>query len=712
MSTNTISTNNPITIIANELGVKSWQIEALDKLFKDDATVPFIARYRKEATGGLDEVEVLKAKERFTALAELEKRRTAIIKSLDEREILTDELKTLVTNAQTMSELEDIYLPYKQKRRTRATIAKEKGLEPLANMLLQQSSNTKLYEAASSYINTKKGVKDIEEALAGASDIIAEIISEDITTRGRLRDLFNTEAVLSSTLVKKNAEKGAKFKDYFDWSEKAQKTPSHRMLAIFRGENEEILRIKIRPEQERSEAILSRLFIKNSCTYSDFMHSTLSDSYTRLLAPSLENELRAELKEKADREAVNVFAQNLRELLMSAPLGSKRVLAIDPGVRTGCKTVYINERGDLIDNTVIYPDRKPDQAEEIIRNLIKKHSPEAIAIGNGTYGRETEAFIRSLKLEGIQTVLVSESGASIYSASETAREEFPDYDLTVRGAVSIGRRLMDPLSELVKIDPKSIGVGQYQHDVDQTMLKESLDSVVISCVNGVGVELNTASKELLTYVSGLGKKLAENIIKYRKTNGKLTSRKELLKVPRLGAKAYEQAAGFIRVSESKNPLDKSAVHPESYKVVEQMAKDQDCKVEDLLLSSEIRSKIDLKKYVTEKTGLPTLQDIIAELAKPGRDPREQFVAFSFSKGVNKVSDLKEGMELPGIVTNVTNFGAFVDIGVHQDGLVHISQLANKYVSDPNEIVKVQQQVKVKVLEIDLPRNRISLTMKS
>ncbi len=700
-----------VSIIANELGAKNWQVEALYKLFSDDATVPFIARYRKEATGGLDEVAIEQARKRFVDFEELSKRRLYILKSLVDRGLLTEELRGSIENSLTLSELEDIFLPFKPKRRTRAIIAKEKGLASLAELVFTQERDVELNAAASEYVSEEKGVFNIHEALEGASDIIAEIISEDIDTRKQLRDLFLKYAILSSSLIKKNKEKGDKFKDYFDWSEKASNIPSHRVLAIFRGENEGILRIKIRPDQKIAERLLVEKYLKKSCSYKEYLVNALVDSYSRLIAPSLENELCAELKLRADNEAVRVFAQNLRELLMAAPLGGKNILAIDPGIRTGCKVVALNERGDLLDNTVIYPDRKADEAESVIRSFIGKYSSQAIAIGNGTYGRETEEFVRGLKVAGIDIVLVNESGASIYSASGVAREEFPDYDITVRGAVSIGRRLMDPLAELVKIDPKSIGVGQYQHDVDQGLLKDGLDSVVMSCVNAVGVELNTASKELLTYVSGLGSKLATNIVEYRKINGKFSSRKELLKVPRLGVKAYEQAAGFIRVSESENPLDKSAVHPESYKVVEQMANDKACSVKDLLLTSELRNNIELENYITDVVGLPTLKDIMEELAKPGRDPRDKFVPFSFSNSVNTLTDLKEGMILPGIVTNVTNFGAFIDVGVHQDGLIHISQLADKYVEDPNDIVKVQQHVRVRIMKVDYTRKRISLSMK-
>lgn len=706
--------NNSIaaTMIAAELQLRETQVQALYRLFAEDATVPFIARYRKEVTGGLDEVVIQQVKERMKAFEELFRRRAYILKSLMEKELLTAELEAAVNSTFSMNELEDIFLPYKPKRRTRATIAREKGLEPLAQLLFAQRQDIEINHVATGYVAADKGVGNPPEALAGAADIIAEWISEDKDIRGRLREHFFKEAVLVSTVNKKNAAAGEKFRDYFDWSEKASGIPSHRILALLRGESEDVLRLRIRPEQEHAERILSAAVLQKSCPYPDYIRSIVADAYTRLIAPSLENEIRAEMKTRADGEAIKVFAQNLRELLMSAPLGSKPVLAIDPGIRTGCKLVALNERGDLLANTVLYPDRKPDPAAATVRSWAEKYAAAAIAVGNGTYGRETESFLRGLRLEGVQVIMVSESGASIYSASEVAREEFPDYDLTVRGAVSIGRRLLDPLAELVKIDPKSIGVGQYQHDVDQSMLRDSLDSVVMSCVNAVGVELNTASKELLGYVSGLGSKLAENIVKYRREHGKFFSRAELLRVPRLGAKAYEQAAGFIRVRESENPLDRSAVHPEAYPIVLRMAQDCGCSVQDLLAARQLRDKVDLQRYISGSFGLPTLQDIMQELARPGRDPREKFTVFSFSSEVRSIDDLREGMSLPGIITNVTAFGAFVDIGVHQDGLVHISQLADKYVRDPNELVKVQQRVRVKVLEVDLQRRRISLSMRS
>ena len=701
-----------IAQVAGELAVKEWQIRALYQLFASDATVPFIARYRKEATGGLDELQIKSVEEMFSKYFELEKRREAIKTSLVERELLTEELAGSLNNALTLAELEDIYLPYKVKRRTRATIAREKGLEPLAELILGQQKSIVLEQEAQKYIADDKGVLSGADALKGAGDIIAEVVSENRRVREDLRSLFRVRGLVSSRVIKKKKEEGSKFKDYFSWQEEVRNAASHRLLALFRGENEGVLRLKFRPDSTEAEGILFRRFLTDGCRCRDYLREVLQDSYARLLAPSLENELRTQLKEEADREAVAVFSENLQELLMAPPLGSRRMLGIDPGIRTGCKVVCLNEQGDLLNNTVIFPDRKKEQAGKIVRELVQKYAVEAIAIGNGTYGRETEAFIRNLGFDGVEVALVSESGASIYSASELAREEFPDYDLTVRGAVSIARRLMDPLAELVKLDPKSIGVGQYQHDVDQGMLKNALDSVVASCVNRVGVELNTASRELLTYVSGLGKKLAENIISYRTVNGEFKSRKELLKVSRLGAKAFEQAAGFIRVAASDNALDRSAVHPESYGIVERMAADQGCSVADLLANAEFRGKVVVRQYVTEEVGLPTLEDIMSELEKPGRDPREKFSSFAFSSEVNEPGDLQVGMELPGIVTNVTKFGAFVDVGVHQDGLVHISELADRFVKDPTEVVKVQQQVRVRVLEVDLQRRRIGLSMRA
>ncbi len=697
--------------IAKGLELKVGQVEAVLGLLREGSTLPFIARYRKEITGGLDEVQIQQISQLAKTYAEFNQRREYILRSLRERELLTAELEAELAQAEDLAVLEDIFLPFKPKRRTRATVARERGLEPLALELLAQQQVKSIEQLAGRFVNSEAGVEKVEDALAGAGDIIAEIISEDSVIRGRLRSVFADSAVLTSSVVKKYKDKAEKYKDYFDWSEPAKRAPSHRLLAIYRGEREGLLRVRVRIDLERALQIISTLRLRKNCQYKDYLSITFADAYSRLIEPSLENELKADLKEEADKEAVTVFAQNLRELLLAAPLGSKRVLAIDPGIRTGCKVVMLSERGELLDNMVIYPDRKPESAAAKLRSWVERYAPAAVAVGNGTYGREAEKFVRGLKLEGVEVVLVSESGASIYSASEVARAEFPDYDLTVRGAVSIGRRLMDPLAELVKLEPKTIGVGQYQHDVDQRLLQEGLDSVVMSCVNAVGVELNTASKQLLTYVSGLGEKLAANIIAYRQQQGNFKSRAELLKVPRLGVKAFEQAAGFIRVSNSANPLDASAVHPESYPVVEQMAAEHKTTVSRLLADAELRGRIDINAYVSSTIGLPTLRDIMAELTRPGRDPREKFVAFAFDSKVESIADLQEGMLLPGIVTNVTKFGAFVDIGVHQDGLVHISQLADKYVRDPAEVVRVQQQVRVRVLEVDPKRKRIALSMK-
>ena len=710
--------SNHINKIAKELNLGLRQVEATAELLEQDATVPFIARYRKEVTGSLDEVEITSIRDRVEQLAELDKRREAILDSLTQRELLTDELNNKIQAAETMAELEDIYLPYRPKRRTRATIAREKGLEPLAQLILAQSTNPPLdlESEASLYINEEKGVASIEEALAGARDIIAETVSEDQQTRAHMRELYSYRSVITSGVVKDKEEDGAKYKDYFEWQEPVTKSPSHRVLAMMRGEKEGFLKLHVAPSEEEALSMLQRFFVTGSSGASEQVQAAVQDSYKRLLGPSMETEIRSELKKRADMEAIRVFAENLRELLLSPPLGQKNVLALDPGFRTGCKVVCLDKQGKLIHNDNIYPHTggsRVDEGAQKIRNLCEKFDIEVIAIGNGTASRETESFVRELKLPGkISVVMVNESGASIYSASEAAREEFPDYDITVRGSVSIGRRLMDPLAELVKIDPKSIGVGQYQHDVDQSALKHSLDDVVESCVNGVGVDINTASKQLLTYVSGLGPQLAQNIVTYRNENGPFKSRKEILKVKKLGPKAYEQAAGFLRIRDAKNPLDASAVHPESYIIVDKMSSDLGCKVSNLIGDESIRKQIKLDKYVTDKVGLPTLKDIMDELAKPGRDPREQFEAFQFADGINKMEDLEVGMKLAGIVTNVTAFGAFVDIGVHQDGLVHISHLADKFVRDPSEVVKVQQKVNVTVLSVDIPRKRVSLSMKA
>ena len=698
--------------IAAELGIGAKQAEAVATLLGEGATIPFIARYRKEAHGSLDEVVVTSVRDRLIQLRELDARREAIRASLEERELLTPELGTAIAKAATLAMLEDIYLPYRPKRRTRALMAREKGLEPLADILLEQRPAQKSEEVAVPFIDSEKGVTNTTEALAGARDIIAETVSEDTAARSMLRDFFARKADIAATVAKDKQEEGAKFRDYFNWAEPASRAAGHRLLAIFRGEKEGVLSVHIMPESEPAVALLRRMFVKNASSLGEQVREAAEDAYKRLLAPSLETELRGILRAKAEEEAIVVFARNLRELLLAAPLGQKRVLAVDPGFRTGCKVVCLDAQGALLHHDIIYVMSQEQQksAGEKIRALCEKYGAEAIAIGNGTGGRETETLVRGLGLR-VPVLVVSESGASVYSASEVARKEFPDLDLTVRGAVSIGRRLMDPLAELVKIDPKAIGVGQYQHDVDQARLKQSLVDVVESCVNAVGVDINTASAELLTYVSGLGPALAKAITVYREVNGPFMRRKDILKVPRLGPKAFEQAAGFLRIRGGKNPLDASAVHPESYSIVEAIAKDLACSVPELLAQAELRQRIRPERYITETVGLPTLTDILAELEKPGRDPREAFTAFAFAENVNSLDDLEPGMRLPGIVTNVTNFGAFVDIGVHQDGLVHISQLAEGFVRDPHEVVRVQQQVLVTVLDVDVPRKRVSLSLR-
>jgi uncharacterized protein len=702
--------------IAAELGISIKQVDATAQLLQEGSTVPFIARYRKELTGSLDEVQITAIRDRLEQLEELDKRRETILKSIKEQGKLTAELEQKIQDAETMSALEDLYLPYRPKKRTKATIAKEKGLEPLAMLILEQE-NIDLQAEAEKFVNPEKQVQNTQEALEGARHIIAEYINEHQEARAKMRDLFLKEAIITSKVLreKEKTEEAQKFKDYFDWSEPIATIPSHRLLAMRRGEKELILTLDIAPDEQDAIDLLEKLFVKGRNECSEQVKLAIADCYKRLLKPSMETEVRLLSKKKADEEAINVFASNVRELLMASPLGEKVVLALDPGFRTGCKLVILDANGKLLLHDTIYPNepqREIAKSTVLLRKLVQEYKVQAIAIGNGTASRETESFVKSLNLEGVQVVVVSESGASIYSASEVAREEFPDKDVTVRGAVSIGRRLQDPLAELVKIDPKSIGVGQYQHDVDQNLLKKSLDDVVISCVNKVGVELNTASKQLLTYVSGLGESLAQNIINYRNEHGAFRSRNDLRKVPRLGDKAFEQCAGFLRIRDAENPLDSSAVHPEAYPVVEQMAKDLNCSVKDLIAKKELREKIDLKKYVSEKFGLPTLQDIMQELAKPGRDPRQQFEAFSFADDVHEITDLKVGMKLPGIVTNVTKFGAFVDIGVHQDGLVHISEMADKYITDPAEVVKVGQKVQVTVLEVDTERRRIALSLRS
>ncbi len=703
-----------VDIIATELGVTKKQVENTINLLKAGGTVPFIARYRKEATGCLDEVQIMQIRDRMIQLTELDKRRTAIIQSITEQEKLTPEIQEQLNKAITISELEDIYLPFRPKRKTRASIAKTKGLEPLAKIILQQTEKD-ISLTAEKFINIEKGVNSSEEALDGARDIIAEWINEDLFIRSKIRKLFEYEAMISSKILKGKETEGEKYQSYFKCSELLKKAPSHRILAMFRGENEGFLSINIAPDSEKALDIINNKYIKSRNSCSEEIQKAIADSYKRLLSSSIETEIRNIAKEKADREAILVFVENIRQLLMSPPLGEKNVLAIDPGFRSGCKVVCLDKQGKLLHNETIYPhppENEVKQAVNKITSLVNAYKIEAIAIGNGTAGRETERFIKSIRFEkDIMALVVSENGASVYSASAVAREEFPEYDVTVRGAISIGRRLMDPLAELVKIDPKSIGVGQYQHDVNQSELQKSLDDTVMSCVNFVGVEVNTASKQLLTYVSGVGPVLAQNIIDYRNKNGAFTSRNALKKVTRFGEKAFEQAAGFIRISNAENLLDRSAVHPESYHIVYKMAEHLGCTVDDIVQKKEIREKINLKDYITEAIGLPTLQDIIKELEKPGRDPRSKFDFFEFDNSVHSIKDLKTGMILPGIVTNITAFGAFVDIGVHQDGLVHVSQMANAYVKDPNQIVKLHQKVQVKVLEIDIDRKRITLSMK-
>jgi protein Tex len=699
--------------ISYELNLRIQQIEATASLISEGATVPFISRYRKEATGSLDEVQVTSIRDRLTQLEDLDKRREAILTSLEERNLLTDELKEKVETAETMATLEDIYLPFRPKRRTRATIAKEKGLEPLAQIIYLQQDDLDPFVEAEKYIDEEKELKTVEDVLQGARDIIAEWINEDQDTRAKLRDLFSIKGNFKCRVIPGKETEGIKYKDYYSWEESVFSAPSHRVLAMRRGENEGFLTLRILPPEEDALYILESTFIKKHNLASEQIRTAMIDAYKRLLSLSMETEIRLDTKQKADLDAIQVFADNLRQLLLAAPLGGKNVLAIDPGFRTGCKVVCLDKQGKLVHNTNIYPthsESKVREAENTIHELCKIYHIEVIAIGNGTAGRETEAFVRKLNLSNIDIVMVNESGASIYSASDVAREEFADYDVTVRGSVSIGRRLQDPLAELVKIDPKSIGVGQYQHDVDQSLLRDKLDDVVVSCVNAVGVELNTASKQLLTYVSGLGSKLAQSVVEFRNENGPFQTREDILKVPRLGPKAFEQAAGFLRIRHAKNPLDRSAVHPESYKIVYKMAEDLKCSVQDIMENELIRRQIVLKNYISDSVGLPTLSDIMDELAKPGRDPRQEFEIFKFAEDVNKIEDLRQGMKLPGIVTNITNFGAFVDIGVHQDGLVHISKIANKFIKNPADVLKVHQKVDVTVMEIDIERKRIALSM--
>ena len=701
--------------IAEELSLSQRNVTATIGLLDEGATVPFIARYRKEVTGSLDEVAIANIRDRIAQLRDLDKRREAILKSLKEQEKLTPELEGKVNGADTMAELEDIYLPYKPKRVTRATKAREKGLEPLAKQLFEQGK-LDVEALAAQFVNEEKEVATLEEALQGARDIIAEWVNEDAEARAQVREVFVKKGVFTTQLIPGKEEAGAKYKDYFEWSEPIESAPSHRILAMRRAEKELIVMLDAAPEDEEVLPLLEGKFVQGVGEAADQVQMAVQDSYKRLMKPSMETDVRLWSKKRADEDAIKVFAENLRQLLLAAPLGAKRILGVDPGFRTGCKVVCLDAQGKLLEDSVIYPHtgkHKVIESEALVKHLVDKHDIEAIAIGNGTASRETEKFIKGLGLpKSVMIVMVNESGASVYSASEVARNEFPDHDVTVRGAVSIGRRLMDPLAELVKIDPKSIGVGQYQHDVDQNALKQGLDDTVMSCVNAVGVEVNTASKELLAYVSGLGPSLAQNIVTYRNENGPFKDREALKMVPRLGAKAYEQAAGFLRIREGVHPLDASAVHPESYPVVEKMAKDLGANVTQLLSDRTLQQRINLKQYVTDTIGMPTLQDILQELAKPGRDPRESFESFEFADGVNEMTDLRTGMKLPGIVTNITNFGAFVDIGVHQDGLVHVSHLADKFVSNPAEAVSVHQKVQVTVLEVDISRKRISLSMKS
>ncbi len=703
---------NHILKISTSLSVKDWQVKNTLQLFDEGATMPFISRYRKEATGSLDEVQIATIKDQFTKLLEIDSRRETILKSIDEQGKLTDDLKKRIEEAHTLTELEDIYLPYKPKKKTRGTKAKEKGLEPLAKIIMKQQE-LNIISKAEQFINNE--VPTADDALQGARDIVAEWINENERARNSIRRLFQQESKIQSKAIKGKELEGIKFKDYFEWEEPLKRCPSHRLLAMRRGENEGFLKVAISSDEEKALEILENQFVSGVYNVSEQVREAVKDSYKRLLSSSMETEFKNSSKDIADEEAIKVFADNLRQLLLAPPLGQKNILAIDPGYRTGCKIVCIDTQGNLLHNETIYPHQPQNEkgmAMKKIDSMVETFKIDAIAIGNGTASRETEALVKRIRFsKDVRVFIVSEDGASIYSASSVAREEFPEYDVTVRGAVSIGRRLMDPLAELVKIDPKSIGVGQYQHDVDQNKLKGKLDQVVESSVNTIGVNLNTSSKHLLTYISGLGPQLAKNIVDYRKENGAFNSRKELEKVKRMGDKAFQQAAGFLRIDKAENPLDNSAVHPESYHIVEKMASDLNCEVIDLIKTEDIRKQIKLENYVTKDVGLPTLNDIVKELAKPGRDPRQGIKVFEFAEGIHKIEDLHVGMELPGIVTNITNFGAFVDVGVKQDGLVHISQLANRFIKDPNEIVKLHQHVKVKVLEIDLARKRIQLSMK-
>lgn len=703
-----------VSKIVKEFGVTARVAENVIKLLGEDATVPFIARYRKEMTDTMNEETVADIKKRLEQLDELEKRKEFVLKSIAEQEKLTPELEKLIANAETLQDVEDLYLPYKPKRRTKAEIARQKGLEPLAKMIMAQNSDD-VNGMARRFVNKEKDVNSEDEALKGACDIIAEWVSENINGRNRIRKIYHRDGIISSTLVKGKEAEAQTYKQYFDFNEPIAKAPSHRILALFRAEAEGLLKVKLSINADDALNVLDGIFLKNDNASTDLVQDAIDDSWKRLLEPSLETEIRALYKEKADEVAVKVFAENLRQLLLAAPLGKKRVLALDPGFRTGCKVVILNELGALLHNETIYPhppQNETGKSAAKIAHLVQAYKIDVIAIGNGTAGRETEDFIKTIRFDrDITAVMVNESGASIYSASKVAREEFPDYDITVRGAVSIGRRLMDPLAELVKIDPKSIGVGQYQHDVNQKMLGDELNTVVESCVNAVGVELNSASEQLLSYVSGVGPQLASSIVKYRNENGGFSSRKQLMEVPRLGAKAFEQCAGFLRIYGAKQPLDASAVHPESYHIVEKMAKKLGVEVSELIGNEELIAKINPKEFIEKDFGIETVNDIIDELKKPGRDPRKTFEVFEFDKNIRTINDLRQGMQLVGIVTNITAFGCFVDIGVHQDGLVHISQMSNSYITDPNQVVKLNQKVKVTVTDIDIPRKRISLSMK-
>lgn len=702
--------------IAGELSIASRHVQSTVELLDGGATIPFISRYRKEATGSLDEVAIAAIRARLRQLRVLNDRRRIILASLQERDLLTDELRDQIEHADNLTLLEDLYLPYRPKRRTRAMAARERGLEPLADQLLQQDASLDPSSRAEAFVSPEKGVDDVNAVLSGARDIIAERINEEAAARSEIRRLFEKKGTLHASVIPGKETEGAAYRDYFDWSEPLSKAPAHRIHALFRAEREGMLRLTVRPEEVTALNALSRRFVRGSSAASDHVAQAVEDGYKRLMAPSIENEIRARLIERADREAVRVFADNLQHLLLAPPLGQKRVLAIDPGYRTGCKVVCLDAGGRLMTSAVVYAvgsEAQVSQAGQALRDLIRTYEIEAIAIGNGTASRETESLVRSLEVDPkIPCVMVSESGASVYSASEIARKELPDQDVTVRGSVSIGRRLMDPLAELVKIDPKSIGVGQYQHDVDQGLLQNTLDDVVEHCVNAVGVDVNTASVPLLSHVSGLGPKLAEGIVAHRDTHGPFQSRKDLRKVPRFGPKAFEQSAGFLRIRDGTHPLDASAVHPESYPIVQQMAADLGCTIEDLMTSEDLRAQVDPQRYVTASVGLPTLMDILTELAKPGRDPRRSFESFSFADGVNEIADLSVGMRLPGIVTNVVDFGAFVDIGVHQDGLIHISQLADRYVEHPSSVVHVGQHIKATVLDVDIDRRRIGLSLKT